>query len=161
MNYLSFKKTFLKNIFIKIFVLLLILIFLSFKMLIIKLNYLNIVSFAFLTEDSNIIETKYYKEFDKIKFKFFDNIFFKQYLKEINIIFYTYHNNSMLKKKLINIHLSMSLNEKYLFPLIVSLESILLNCNKTKSFLIFHILCTSDIKQNSLLKIKSLALLGE
>ena len=50
----------------------------------------------------------------------------------------------------------MSLNEKYIYQLLVSIESILTNCDNSRSFLTFHILCNPDIKQISLLKIKSL-----
>lgn len=50
----------------------------------------------------------------------------------------------------------MSLNEKYIYQLLVSIESILINCDNSRSFLTFHILCNPDIKQISLFKIKSL-----
>ena len=76
----------------------------------------------------------------------------------MNIIFYIYINNNDSKKNENNIHLCMSLNEKYIYQLLVSIESILINCDKSRSFLTFHILCNPDIKEISLLKIKSLTL---
>ena len=36
------------------------------------------------------------------------------------------------------------------------MESILINCNKNKTFIIFHILCSPDIEKLSIIKIKSL-----
>ena len=50
----------------------------------------------------------------------------------------------------------MNINNKYFYPVLVSMESALINCNKKKSLLIYHILCPGDIKHNILLKLKSL-----
>ena len=50
----------------------------------------------------------------------------------------------------------MSINENYFYPTLVSMTSILINCNKSKTFLTFHLLCSPNIKPISLLKIKSL-----
>ena len=50
----------------------------------------------------------------------------------------------------------MSLNNHYYYILLVSIESILLNCNKNETFIIFHILCNPDVEIKSILKIKFL-----
>ena len=39
---------------------------------------------------------------------------------------------------------------------VVSMKSILMNCNKEQTFIIFHILCAPDVEEKSILKIKSL-----
>lgn len=86
------------------------------------------------------------------KNKFNDNPFIKSFLDKINII--SHYSSNSRKKNIINI--CMSINNKYIYPVLISMESALSNCNKKKSLLIYHILCPGDIKDNILLKIKSL-----
>ena len=133
-----------------------------FLILIVKINFRNIsyiynkYKICYTNENDDIIELNYYTEFDKIKTRLFKDSFFRPYLKEINILYYIYHKNTILKKNLTNIHICMSLNEKYLYPLLVSAESIIFNINTKKTFITYHILCTPDIKQTSILKMKCL-----
>jgi hypothetical protein len=50
----------------------------------------------------------------------------------------------------------MSLNNKYYYPTLVSMESALINCNKEKTFLTYHIQCTPEVTQDILSILKSL-----
>ena len=44
----------------------------------------------------------------------------------------------------------MSLNDNFLYPTLVAIESVLINCNKTKSFITFHALYVPDLKNETL-----------
>ena len=50
----------------------------------------------------------------------------------------------------------MSLNNIYIYPILVSMESILTNCNLNKTFITFHILCSPDTTEITLSKLKIL-----
>ena len=57
-----------------------------------------------------------------------------------------------------NIHIAMSLNNNYTYPIMVSITSILLNSNKN-TFIQFHILIGNDVKienQNKILSLKNI-----
>ena len=108
---------------------------------------INSISFILFQPNKNcIIESKYYQDFHKMKNIYIKNPFFKNFLDQITIISHIYLN----RKK------SMSLNNIYYYILLVSMESILFNCNKNETFIIFHILCTPDVEEKSINKIKSL-----
>ena len=106
---------------------------------------------------NNIIESNYNNNFEIIKDRFYKNEILKNYLKEINIISHIYqiNKNEYLKYKN-NIHICVSLNNKYIYPLLVSMESVLINSDKNKTYITYHILCTPDITENTLFIIKSL-----
>ena len=81
-----------------------------------------------------IIETKEYKSFNELKEKE-TSPFLKNILKEINIIKHIFDKNIEKYKKNKNIiHLSASLNndKNYKYIILVSIFSVLLNCNKKK-----------------------------
>jgi lipopolysaccharide biosynthesis glycosyltransferase len=106
---------------------------------------------------NNIIESNFNYNFEKIKDRFSRNEILKNYLKEIHIKSHIYHinKNEYLKYKN-NIHICVSLNNNYIYPLLVSMESVLINSDKNKTFITYHILCTPDITANTSLIIKSL-----
>lgn len=54
-----------------------------------------------------------------------------------------------------NIHIAMSLNDNYTYPIMVSITSIILNSNKN-TFIEFHILIGKDVKNENKKKITSL-----
>jgi lipopolysaccharide biosynthesis glycosyltransferase len=59
-------------------------------------------------------------------------------------------------KNIIHITFSINNNKNYKYILLVSMFSVLKNCNKRKTFIIFHILCTPDFEENSITIFKSL-----
>jgi lipopolysaccharide biosynthesis glycosyltransferase len=65
-------------------------------------------------------------------------------------------NQKKYKKNKININLCVSLNNRYVYSILISIESVLFNCNKKKSFITYHILCTPDVTDNTLFILKSL-----
>ena len=91
-----------------------------------------------------------------MKNKYIMDINLKPFVENISIISHIYIVGTKKNKNII--HICMSLNNKYLFAILVSIESILINCNKNKTFIKFHILCTPDVTRQSVVKIKSLML---
>jgi len=112
------------------------------------------VLFAYYLDNINITESYIYEDFDKITNIYSNNKFFKSFLDHVKILSYTYTNCSIENKNIL--HISLSLTDNYAYIILVSMESILLNCNKNKTFLIFHILCSPDITELSISMIKSL-----
>ena len=121
--------------------------------------YLNIFhSNSNLLHDEIIMESNKYEIFDKIKDKVTEPIFLKIF-EEIKIIKRLFSNNIEIYKKNKNIiQITMSINNdiNYKYILLVSMFSLLSNCNKEKSFIICHILCTPDFDATSVTIYKSL-----
>ena len=79
--------------------------------------------------------------------------FLKPFMREINIIKHIFTDKTKIFKKgkhIIYITLSINNDENYKYIAFVSMLSLLLNCNKTKSFIIYHILCSPDFKESSI-----------
>ena len=86
----------------------------------------------------------------------------QNYIKYIILvmIFYTifFKRNYNIYENPIHIHIAMSLNNNYTYPIMASITSILLNSNKN-TFIQFHILIGNDVKienQNKILSLKNL-----
>ena len=113
----------------------------------------------YLTSNKEIIlESNDYQNFNKIKKQSKDLASIKS-LQEINIIRHIFVKKIESYKKLKNmIHVTLSLNndKNYRYIILVTMYSILYNCNKGKSFIIFHILCTPDFDEKSIPIFKSL-----
>ena len=131
-------------------------IIISFLLFIIANFYLNY--FNPNTSSNEIIESKEYKDFNEMRNNITDNILLNT-LKEITIIKHLFVKNILSFKKSKNvIHITVSLNnnENYKYILLVSMYSLLSNCDKRKSFIIYHILCTPDFKEDNIEIFKSL-----
>ena len=104
-----------------------------------------------------IIEIEFYHKFEKIKNRYNNDLFLKPYLDNITIISHLYHKNiQYLRKNKNNIHICMSFNDKYVYQILVGITMVLINCNKNKTFITYHILCHPDVKNNTLSILKSL-----
>ena len=90
--------------------------------------------------NKNIIDSKNYDNFNIIKDKYKNE--FSSIYEQVNIISYirNYKVNK-LKKDKTNINIVVSLNSQYTYVLMVSMNSVLLNCDKDKSFITYHLLC--------------------
>ena len=108
-------------------------------------------------KDNNIIEVNYYKKFENIKQRYIKEPILKPYLEQITILKHLYNNNyhNIIKKRG-NVHICVSLNNRYVYSILVSIESALYNCNKKKTYLTYHILCASDVSEDTLTILKSL-----
>jgi lipopolysaccharide biosynthesis glycosyltransferase len=74
-------------------------------------------------------------------------------LKEIKIIKHIFSDKVNENKRFKNIiHITVSINnmKNYKYILYVSMFSLLSNCNKDKTFIIYHILCTPDFDLSSI-----------
>ena len=104
--------------------------------------------------NKNIIESQNYENFNIMKDRYkseFSSIFDK-----INIILYIRNYNiNELKKDKTNINIVVSFNSKYTYILMVSMNSVLLNINKDKSFITYHLLCSPDVNSNNITHLKS------
>ena len=110
-----------------------------------------------LNDEVIILESNDYKIFDKIKSKA-NSPSLNSIFKEISILKHISTKKTEYYKKnknIIHITYSLNNNDKYKYILLVSMNSVLLNCKKT-TFIIFHILCSSDFNESSLIIFKSL-----
>ena len=104
-----------------------------------------------------IIESNNYEDFEKMKNKYKQDPFLNQYLEQISLLSHVYNINiENLKKDKINIHISMAFNNKYLYPVLIGIVSVLTNNNNNKTFVTYHLLCNPDVKEITISKIKSL-----
>ena len=133
--------------------------------IILLIIYLYLNHLPSLNKNSNlldnkltIIESKEFKSFKELKEKA-TSPFLMKILNEINIIKHLFDKNIENYKKNKNIiHLSASVNndKNYKYVILVSIYSVLLNCNKNKTFIIYHISCSSDFNETSVDIFKSL-----
>ena len=107
--------------------------------------------------NGDIIYENNYDDFEHAKQMFNKDSFLNSHIENITILNHTYNKNyKNLKNNKINVHICVALDDKYIFPLLVSMESTLLNCNIDKTFLIYHILCAPDVTEKTLSILKSL-----
>ena len=133
----------------KFFILMLIIFYTGF----IHIYYMRSISL-----NNEIIETKEYKNFDDIKKNITDPSI-ESILQKINIIKHIFAKDIRKYKNSKNIiHITVSINndENYKYFLFVSIYSVLSNCNKRKTFVIYHILCSYDFSESSIIIFKSL-----
>ena len=105
-----------------------------------------------------IIESSEYENLNLIKNKSTDHDSMKL-LGEINIIKHLFSEkikNYKRRRNIIHITVSLNNNENYKYILMVSMFSVLSNCNKNKSFIIYHVLCSPDFDELSVEIFKSL-----
>ena len=76
------------------------------------------------------------------------------FLNEISLVSYDF--SPQLKKDNNEIHILINMNNKYIYPTLVSINSALKNSNKNKNTLVYHVLCPNDIRRSFLKKLKSL-----
>ena len=116
--------------------------------------YINLYIF----KGEKIIESKEYKKFNKIKDKIsypsIDGI-----ITKIKIIKHIFNKNIEYNKKGKKIiHITVSINNKkvYKYILLVQMQSLLMNCDKNSTFIVYHLLCTSDFNELFITILKSL-----
>ena len=99
-------------------------------------------------------ELEYIDKYKSLKTKYSKDLFLYSFLKEISMTSYDY--TKMLKKDNNCIHIMVSLNNKYIYPLIISITSALRNSNKNRTTLVYHILYSKDLRKKYINDIKSL-----
>ena len=119
-----------------------------------NLEYIQKTEFGLIKFPKNGHEIEYIKKFNLLKEDYSKDLFLNSLLKEISIISYDYPNKLNYNNN--KVHIMVSLNDKYIYPLIVSINSALLNSNKSKTTLVYHILCSKDLRKKYINKLKSL-----
>ena len=107
--------------------------------------------------NQTIISEQKYDIFERMKLKYSKDPKYNPFLEKITIIVHIYNEKYIyIKNRKNNIHICVSLNNKYLYPMLVSIESVLMNCNKINTFIIYHVLCHPDLTEDNLSILKSL-----
>lgn len=136
--------------FIKIILILSFFLFLElFNLYILNLYYIR---------DEKIVESKECKNFNEIKEETNNSVILK-ILNRISIIEHIYKEDIEKEKSGKNIiHITVSINNKknYKYILLVQMQSLLMACNKNTTFVVYHILCSSDFNELSTIIFKSL-----
>ena len=124
-----------------------------FQKIIQETNKNNFVHFL----NGGLVSTKQYKYFEDMKLKYTNDSFLNPYLEQITILRHIYNKNSKKLKENKNIiNIFVSLTNNYVYPTLVSINSVLINCNKEKTFIIYRILCTSDFSEDNISILNSL-----
>ena len=95
----------------------------------------------------------------KLKNKLNKDPYYSKIINEIKIIKHIFPENIEFHKEGKNIiHITVGINNdpNYKYILLVSMKSLLINCDKKKSFVIYHILCTPDFNELNIKIFKSL-----
>ena len=89
-----------------------------------QLYYKNLI----LKEE--IMQSQYYKDMEIMKEKYKSDTFLNEYLEKISILSHVYNKDyKHLKENKTNIHISMAFNNRYLYQIIVAMETVLTNNN--------------------------------
>ena len=95
----------------------------------------------------------YLNQYNNLRDKFKNDSFLNYFLKEISIISYDYTDKLKSDNNKINIIINM--NNKYIYPTIVSMNSVLKNSNINKTTIVYHVLCPEEFKRGNINKLKS------
>ena len=115
-----------------------------FQKIIQETNKYNFVHFL----NGGLVSTKQYKYFEDMKLKYTNDSLLNLYLEQITILRHIYNKNSKKLKENKNvINIFVSLTNNYVYPILISINSVLINCNKGKTFIIYRILCTSNFSR--------------
>ena len=110
-------------------------------------------------KNETIIESNEYDSFNEIKNKLNKDPYYSKIINEIKIIKHIFPENIEFHKEGKNIiHITVGINNdpNYKYILLVSMKSLLINCDTKKSFVIYHILCTPDFNELNIKIFKSL-----
>ena len=118
------------------------------------IHYINL----YILKDENLIELKEYKNFEKLKNEISDSSI-DTLLNKIKIIKHIFNKNienDKKGKKIIHITARINNKKNYKYILLVQMQSLLMNCDKDSTFIVYHLLCTSDFNKLSIIIFKSL-----
>ena len=126
----------------------------SFKCWIYIFKYLSRTRIGLLKFKDDEKKFVYLDKYKSLKDNYKNNVFLNSFLKEISIISYDY--TDKLIKVNNSIHIVTNMNNKYIYPALVSINSVLRNSNKNKTTIVYHILCPDDLRRRNINKLKSL-----
>ena len=130
------------------------LFFFIFKSLILFYRYLSRTEIGLLKFQKDWEKSDYIEQYNKLKDKYKNDPFLNSFLKQISIISYDY--TDKLKTSNNKVHIIINMNNKYIYPSLVAINSILRNSIKNRTTIVCHILCPEDLRRGSINKLKSL-----
>lgn len=96
-------------------------------------------------------KNEYLNEYNKLKNRFKNDSFINDLLNEISVISLDY--TDKLKPDNSQIHIIMNMNNQYIYPTLISMNSILRNSNKNRTTIVYHILCPEELKRGNINKL--------
>ena len=130
------------------------LFFFIFKSLILFYRYLSRTKIGLLKFKKDWEKSDYIEQYNKLNDKYKSDPFLNSFLKEISIISYDY--TDKLKTSNNKIHIIINMNNNYIYPSLVAINSILRNSIKNRTTIVCHILCPEDLRRGNINKLKSL-----
>jgi len=130
------------------------LFFFIFKSLILFYRYLLRTEIGLLKFQKDSEKSDYIEQCNKLIDKYKNDPFLNSFLKEISIISYDY--TDKIKTSNNKVHIIINMNNKYIYPSLVTINSILRNSIKNKTTIVCHILCPEDLRRGNINKLKSL-----
>ena len=143
----KFKIKLIKSFLIKVF------IFIIYKFSLGNFIYLSTLNNAPLYYKEKR-KQNYLNAYKKLRDKFTKNTFLNSFLKEISLL--SYDCGAQLKNNNNLIHIITNMNNKYIYPSLVSINSVLRNSNKNKTTIVYHVLCPKNFRKKYFNKLKSL-----
>ena len=98
-------------------------------------------------------KSDYIEHYNKLRDKYKNDLFLNSFLNEISIISYDF--TDKLKTSNNKVHTIINMNNKYIYPSLVTINSILRNSIKNRTTIVCHILCPEDLKRGNINKLKS------
>ena len=123
----------------------------------IRNRYFSRTDYGIIKFNEDMHKTQFINEHLKLKEKYNSDPFLNSILKEISIISHDYTKNLISDNH--KIHIIANMNNKYIYPSLVSMNSVLKNSNKNRTTIVYHILCPEDLRRKNLNKLKSFLLI--
>jgi hypothetical protein len=146
-SFLLFKIKF-NNLLLKFF------IFSILKVSLFITKYILRTNFGLLKFSCDGKKSEYLNEYNKLRKIYENDSFLNSFLKEISVISHDYTNNLKINNK--KIHIVTNMNNKYIYPSLVSINSVLSKTNQNTTTIVYHILCPEDLRRGNINKLKSL-----
>ena len=130
------------------------LFFFIFKSLILFYRYLSRTEIGLLKFQKDWEKSDYIEQYNKLNDKYKSDPFLNSFLREISIISYDF--TDKLNTSNNKVHIIINMNNNYIYPSLVAINSILKNSIKNRTTIVCHILCPEDLRRGNINKLKSL-----
>ena len=130
------------------------LFFFIFKSLILFYRYLSRTEIGLLKFQKDWEKSDYIEQYNKLNDKYKSDPFLNSFLREISIISYDF--TDKLNTSNNKVHIIINMNNNYIYPSLVAINSILRNSIKNRTTIVCHILCPEDLRRGNINKLKSL-----
>jgi lipopolysaccharide biosynthesis glycosyltransferase len=96
----------------------------------------------------------YLDKYNELINQFKNDSFLYSFLKEITLVNHDF--TDKINSNNFKVHIMTNMNNKYIYPTIVSINSVLKNSNKKNITIVYHILYPEDLRRGNINKVKSL-----